>query len=224
MRYAAYVPCILAGVIVSSSLASGKESKRDKRVYYSVVQITGMDRSIAYEILENKMVSGRRKELVKEYRDAAIAWQRQAAEFRKDKANRGKAYDEPRPSMPLFTVVKQNVRGKEAAEKFVAELEARHSVIKIKGMDGKTTCEAVQSMKLGARMTEVQAEYRDAMKAWSEEAAAFKKENSGKSYTEPRPRKPSVIVVRRDLKDQATAEELASKLQALQAALDKKKH
>jgi len=224
MRYAAYVPCVLAGVIVSSSFASGKESKRkEKRVYYSIVQITGMGRSIAYEILETKMVTERRKELMKGYQDAARAWYKQAIDFRKDKANRGKAYDEPRPSMPLLSVVKQNVRGKEAAEKLVAELEARHSVIKIKGMDGKTTCEAVQSMKLVAHMAEVQTEYKEALKAWNDEAAAFKKENPGKSYAEPRPAKPSVIVVRRDFKDRATAEELASKLQALQAELDKKK-
>jgi hypothetical protein len=172
-----------------------------------------MDRNVAYEVLETKMVSERRKELVKEYRDAARAWQKEAAEFRKDKANRGKTYGEPRPFMPLLSVVKQNVRGKEAAEKLVAELEARHSVIKIKGMDGKTTYEAVQSMKLVARVTGVQAEYKDALKAWNEEAAAFRKENPGKSYAQPRPGKPSVVVAARDLRDQAAAEELATKLQ-----------
>jgi hypothetical protein len=59
------------------------------------------------------------------------------------------------------------------------------------------------------------------MARWQEESAAFRKENSGKTFTEPRPARPSMIVVRKDIKDRAAAEDLAQKLQA---DLDKKKN
>lgn len=203
------------------SPASARESKpKDKRVYYTVAQISGIDRSIAYEVIETTKVAAWRAELMKEYREAVKTWNGEAAAFRKDKANRGKKFDKPRPAMPFFVVVKQNIRGKDAADKLVAELEARHSVVKIKGIDGKTTYEAVQSMKLASRKAELDAQYKEAVARRQEESAAFRKENPGKAFTEPKPGRPSMIVVRKDLKDQATAEELAQKLQA---GLDKKK-
>jgi hypothetical protein len=208
---------VAAGVLTATMVLSCPAVARERKAkagYYTVVLITAADRAVAYEVIDVDKVASRRGELASEYRGTLKAWYAEAADFRKDAANRGKKFDKPRPSMPFLEVAKSNIRGREAADELVATLEARHSIIRIKGGDGKTSFEAVQSSKLNVRKTEIEAEYKAALNAWSEAAAAFRKENPGRSYKEPRPRKPSLVVVRKDLKDRAAAEEEAKKLQA----------
>jgi hypothetical protein len=68
-------------------------------------------------------------------------------------------------------------------------------------------------MNLNTRKAELDREYKDALARWQEGAAAFRKENPGRTFSEPKPTKPSLIVLRKDLKDRAAAEALVAKLQ-----------
>lgn len=215
MRHGISLPCIVAGIaFLPPVVFAGENRSQRTRVYYTVVQINGIDRSITYEVVEAQKVATRRSELMKEYQDALRAWNKEAADFRKDKDNRGKKFEKPRPAAPSFLTVERNFRDRAAAEKLVADLEAMHCVVRIKGSDGTATYEAVQSIKLYSRKAELNQEYKEALARWEEEAAAFRKENPGKPFDQPRPGRPSLIVVRKDLKDQATAADLANKLQA----------
>jgi len=178
--------------VPSARAMGGERAAKDK--WFVVAQVAGMDGGLTYEALESSKVAARRNELMAEYRKAFLEW-------RKSKSG-------PRPHMPSVVTLKQ-VRGREEATKHIAELEARHSVVMIRDMEGKAAYEAVQSIALPKRKAQLDAEYTKALAKYEAEKKAA---GPGKAVSLKRPRKPSMIVVQRDLKDQPTADAVVARL------------
>jgi hypothetical protein len=177
--------------------AEAREQKpvAEKQVQHTVVLITAVDGGMSYEALESTKVAARRTELMTEYRNAAREWMKKRTG--------------PRPGTPSVAVVK-SVRGSEEAAKLIEQLEAKHSIIQVRGIDGKPKYEAVPSIGLAKRKVDLDAEYQ---KAQQEYVAAKKKLGPRKAYKLKAPRKPSMTVIKRDLKDRETAEAAVAKLQ-----------
>jgi hypothetical protein len=180
------------GIQIASTAAADNAPQ-----YFTVVQILGIDRSMSYEMVESAKVTPRRNELMVQYQKAAIEW-------RKNK-------DGVRPSMPSLNPIRQ-VSSKDEAEKLLVDLKAKHSIVLIRDIEGKASYEAVQNIALQKRIDDLDAEYTNALAEYETQKKEHAKDSPGTVFAGKKPHKPSVNVVKRDVKDKATAEAAVAKL------------
>lgn len=208
--------------IVTLPLLSWGQAKepKAKQSKCTVFMITGMDKSVSFEIIDHDLKNVFKKDLDQQYKASLKAW-----EVAKKAASKNKEeFKDPKPLRPQVKVLKEGVTKEEAEtiknnaeEEYLAKKESeqeaveksssKFSVIQIKDWNKAVSLELIEDKKVQEKKKNLEADYKQVIKDWDElkKEAMKNKEN----YTYPKPSKPELKVLSKGLEWEKAKKALA---------------
>ena len=158
--------------------------------------------------LPEEGVSARKKEILKEAKEAEAKWTKDRDAFAADRANKGQQYLEPKPEPTKVSVAKTFTSEAEAklyAETEQREAEGKYAVISITGLDGTTALETLRQNKIKAREAALGRDFLKQKAAWQKRCdahyaaqAALAPGFAHQEFRETKPLQPKLAVLKKD--------------------------
>lgn len=193
----------------------GLAQEKDEDPKYSVLMITGTDKTFSLKIVDDELVNAFKKELDKEYREGLKEWEAAKKEAAKNKEE----FNTPKPLKPQAKVLKKGLTSEEAKAFKEREEEnlingrgpsngekgsTRYAVIMVTQSDESVSFEVTEEKKVNEVKGNLEQAYKETLKNWETAKKEAKKEK--KEFKNPRPVKPLMRILKKGLpKDQAEA-------------------
>lgn len=167
---------------------------------FAVLKVEADDTT--FIVLPEDEVSAKKKEILKEAKEAEAAWASARDAFTRNKANKGQRFLDPKPEAPKVSVAKTfdaEAEAQQYADEEQHKAEGKYALANVTGLDGKSAWEVIRRNKARSKEAELnldflkqKAEWQTRCDAWYTAQATVPPELK-RPFSETKPLQPKVV-------------------------------